>query len=323
MGRDGSADRSDRLTAKILDGRDVWPRGAVAISGASGLIGSALVREFTSRGAEVRPLVRHAPRGPHEIAWDIDAGTIDAAKLEGVGAVIHLAGENLAQRWSSEVKRKIRDSRVKSTTLLARTLASLSTKPAVLLSGSAIGIYGSRGDEILDESSPLGDDFLAKVCKEWEAASAQAADAGIRVISLRTGLVLSKDGGLLRKLLLPFRAGVGGKLGSGDQWVSWIGLADYVRAVAHLIDSDSAKGPVNLVSPNPVTNQEFTDLLARVLKRPSLFSVPAFAMKLAMGEMAEETALASQRVQPGRLLQIGFEFQQPTLESALRDALTS
>jgi len=296
---------------------------SVAISGASGLIGSALVREFTSRGVEVRPLVRHAPRAPNEIVWDIDGGTIDAAKLEGVGAVIHLAGENLAQRWSSEIKRKIRDSRVKSTTLLARTLASLTTKPPVLLSGSAIGIYGSRGDEMLDESSSLGDDFLADVCKEWEAASAPAANAGIRVVSLRTGLVLSKDAGLLPKLLLPFRAGVGGKLGSGKQWMSWISLADYVRAVVHLIDSDSAKGPVNLVSPNPARNEEFTEVLARVLKRPSLFSVPAFAMKLAMGEMAEETALASQRVQPGRLLQLGFEFQQPTLESALRLALSS
>ena len=302
---------------------DSQPLRRVAISGASGLIGSALVREFTSRGTEVRALVRHPPRSPTEIAWDIDAGTIDAAKLEGVGAVIHLAGENLAQRWSSEIKRKIRDSRVKSTTLLARTLASLTTKPPVLLSGSAIGIYGSRGDEMLDESSSLGDDFLADVCKEWEAASTPAANAGIRVVSLRTGLVLSKDAGLLPKLLLPFRAGVGGKLGSGKQWMSWISLADYVRAVVHLIDSDSAKGPVNLVSPNPARNEEFTEVLARVLKRPSLFSVPAFAMKLAMGEMAEETALASQRVQPGRLLQLGFEFQQPTLESALRLALSS
>ena len=295
----------------------------VAISGASGLIGSALVREFTSRGAEVRPLVRHAPRAPNEIAWDIDAGTIDVAKLEGVGAVIHLAGENLAQRWSSEIKRKIRDSRVKGTTLLARTLASLTTKPPVLLSGSAIGIYGSRGDETLDESSSLGDDFLAEVCKAWEAASMPAADAGIRVVSLRTGLVLSEEAGLLPKLLLPFRAGIGGKLGSGKQWMSWISLADYVRAVMYLIDSDSAKGPVNLVSPNPARNEEFTEVLARVLKRPSLFTVPAFAMKLAMGEMAEETALASQRVRPARLMQLGFEFQQPTLESALRLALSS
>jgi uncharacterized protein (TIGR01777 family) len=321
MGRDGSADRSDRLTTEILDGRPTRARGVVAISGASGLIGSALAREFILRGTEVRPLVRHAPRAPNEIAWDIDAGTIDAAKLEGVGAVIHLAGENLAQRWSSEIKRKIRESRVKSTMLLARTLASLTTKPAALLSGSAIGVYGSRGDEVLDESSPLGSDFLAEVCKAWEASSAPAADAGIRVVSLRTGLVLSKDSGLLPKLLLPFRAGIGGKLGDGNQWMSWIGLADYVRAVVHLIDNDSAVGPANLVSANPVTNEEFTSVLARVLKRPSLFTVPAFAMKLAMGEMAEATALASQRVRPRRLLDLGFEFNQPTLESALRSVL--
>lgn len=321
MGADRAADRSDRVGTQILQGREPWPRRVVAISGASGLIGSAIVKEYTSHGSEVRPLVRHAPRTPNEIAWDIDAGTIDASKLEGVDVVIHLAGESLAQRWSSDVKRRIVESRLKSTTLLAETLASLTQKPRVFLSGSAIGVYGNRGDEILDENSSLGADFLAQLCKDWENASAPAADAGIRVISLRTGLALSKDGGLLPKMLLPFKMGVGGKLGSGKQWMSWIGLADYVRAAEHVIANENAQGPVNFVSPNPVTNEVFSDVLARVLHRPAFFTVPAFAMKLAMGEMAEEMALASQRVHPTRLRALGFEFKEPTIETALRSAI--
>jgi uncharacterized protein (TIGR01777 family) len=267
------------------------------------------------------PLVRRAARASNEIAWDIDAGTIESSKLEGVDVAIHLAGENLAQRWTADVKRKIVDSRLKGTTLLANALAALTHKPRVLLSGSAIGIYGSRGDEILDENSPLGGDFLAELCKSWENAAMPAADAGIRVVSLRTGLVLSKDAGLLPKLLLPFRMGVGGKLGDGKQWMSWIGLTDYVRAAELVIANDAARGPVNFVSPNPVTNEVFSDVLARVLKRPAFFTVPKFAMKLAMGEMAEETALASQRVHPSHLRASGFEFQAPTLETALRAIL--
>jgi uncharacterized protein (TIGR01777 family) len=295
----------------------------IAISGSSGLIGSSLVRLFEQRGNEVRALVRRAARTPAEISWDPERGTIDAARLEGVEAVINLAGENLAQRWTSDVKRRVRESRVKGTTLLSRTLASLAAKPAVLLSGSAIGIYGDRGDEPLDEASTLGADFLAEICKEWEAATAPASDAGIRVVHLRTGLVLSRAGGVLPRLLLPFRLGIGGRLGSGRQWMSWIGLEDYALAVSSLLVESSISGPVNLVGPNPVTNEELTRTLARVLRRPAPFAVPAFALKLAMGEMAEGTVLASQRVRPRRLLDAGYEFRCPTLESALRAVILS
>ena len=294
----------------------------IAITGASGLIGSALTRRFTARGDEVRPLVRRSARTPSEISWDPERGTIDAGRLEGVDAVINLAGENLGQRWSSDVKRRIRDSRVNGTALVARTIVSLTKKPRAFLSGSAIGIYGSRGDEVLDETSSLGDDFLARVCQEWEAAAAPAANAGVRVVSLRTGLVLAAEGGMLSKFLIPFRLGVGGRLGSGKQWMSWIDRDDYARAAELLVSNDSARGPFNMVAPNPVTNEEFTDTLGRVMKRPSLVPAPAFAMKLALGaEMAEETALASQRVKPKRLLELGFEFQQPSVEGSLRSQL--
>jgi uncharacterized protein (TIGR01777 family) len=290
----------------------------VAISGSTGLIGSALAHRIERRGGEVRRLVRRPARTPSEVSWDPTRGTIDVDGLEGVDAVINLAGENLAQRWTDAIKRRIRDSRVQGTALIAKTLASLDRKPPVFLSGSAIGVYGNRGDEILDESSALGDDFLASVCKEWEAAAEPAVDAGIRVVNLRTGIVLSRDGGALPKMMLPFRFGVGGKIGSGRQWMSWIALSDYLEAVAFLLATKSMRGPVNLVSITPVTNDEFTHTIARVLGRPAVFAVPSFAMKLMMGEMAEDTVLASQRVAPRRLLDGGFEFSFPTLESALR-----
>jgi hypothetical protein len=294
----------------------------VAISGSSGLIGSALVRMFQQRRDEVRPLVRRQARKPNEISWNPQGEEIDASRLEGVDAVINLAGENLAQHWSTGVKRRIRDSRVKGTALLSRTIASLAAKPSVLLSGSAIGFYGSRRDEPLDEASPPGDDFLAKVCKEWEAATAPASDVAVKVTHLRTGLVLSTDGGLLPKLLFPFRLGIGGKLGKGKQWMSWISLVDYVEAVCHLATDLSLPGAVNMVTPHPVTNEEFTDTLANILRRPAMIPVPGFALKFAMGgEMAEETALASQKVRPHRLLEAGFHYQQPTLDKALRQLL--
>jgi uncharacterized protein (TIGR01777 family) len=295
----------------------------VAISGSSGLIGSALVRMFGQRRDEVRPLVRRKARAPNEISWNPEGEEIDVSRLEGVDVVINLAGENLAQHWSTRVKQRIRDSRVKGTALLSRTIASLRAKPRVFLSGSAIGIYGSRRDEPLDEASTLGDDFLARVCKEWEEATAPASDVAVRVTHLRTGLVLSTAGGLLPKLLLPFRLGIGGKLGKGRQWMSWISLVDYAEAVCHLATDLSLPGAVNIVSPNPVTNEEFTDTLANVLRRPAVIPVPSFALKFAMGEMAEETALASQRVRPHRLLEAGFPYQQPTLDRALRTLLNS
>jgi uncharacterized protein len=309
------------MTSQVLEGRESWTRMVIAISGSSGLVGSALVRALASRGNEVRRIVRGTPRSPTDIAWDVERGTIDRAKLEGVTAVINLAGENLAQRWTAATRRRIRESRVAGTAALARALAEMSAKPRVLLSGSAIGIYGSRGDEILDETSAPGNDFLADVCKAWEGATAPASDAGIRVVLLRTGIVLSRDGGALTKMLLPFKLGLGGHFGSGRQWMSWIAIDDYPRVVTHLLGAEAVSGPVNVVSPNPVTNAEFSRVLARVLSRPSFIPVPKIALDLLFGEMAEDTVLASQRVVPRRLLETGFDFQQPTLESALRGVL--
>ena len=294
----------------------------VAVTGSTGLIGSAVVRALTQRGTVVRALVRRPAKNENEITWDPERETVDVAELEGVDAVIHFAGESLAQRWSDSAKRRIRDSRVKGTAALSRAIASLTTKPRVMLSGSAMGIYGLRGDETLDESSTLGSDFLATVASEWEAATRPAVDAGIRVVYLRTGLVVSPHGGALEKLLTPFRLGLGGRLGDGKQWMSWIALTDYVEAVTFLLDAASIAGPVNLVSPNPVTNEEFTRTLARVLRRPAFFHVPRAALTLAMGEMAEATVLASQRIRPRRLLEAGFNFSLPTLEAALRAELT-
>jgi uncharacterized protein (TIGR01777 family) len=308
------------MTTSVLDGREPWTRMVIAISGSTGLIGSALVRALGARGHEVRRIVRGVPRSPTDIAWDAARGTFDTARFAGVDAVIHLAGENLTQRWTSNARRRIRESRVAGTEALARALVGLEKKPRVLLSGSAIGIYGDRGDEVLDERSAPGSDFLAEVCVAWEAATAPAAAAGIRVASLRTGLVMSREGGVLAKMLLPFKLGVGGRMGSGRQWMSWISVEDYPRVVSHLLSND-VTGPVNIVAPNPVTNAEFSRTLARVLGRPSFLSVPKIALELAMGEMAEDTILASQRVLPRRLLETGFEFQQSTLESAVRAEL--
>ena len=310
------------MTAPVLEGRESWSRMVVAISGASGLIGSALARALRARGNDVRRIVRDAPTSETDIPWDTRRATIDAARLAGVDAVIHLAGENLAQRWTSAVRRRIRDSRVNGTLALARALASVDRKPPVLLSGSAIGVYGNRGDEVLDESSSSGNDFLAEVCTAWEAATTPASEAGIRVVLLRSGLVISRDGGALAKMLTPFRLGVGGQLGSGRQWMSWISIDDYPRVVSFLLLNEKLRGPVNVVAPNPVRNKEFSRTLARVLGRPSLFGVPKFALELAFGEMADDTLLASQRVVPRRLLEAGFDFQHSTIESALRDEVT-
>jgi uncharacterized protein (TIGR01777 family) len=310
------------MTASVLQGRESWSRIVVAISGSSGLIGSALTRAFNARGSEVRRIVRDAPTADADIPWDTRHSTIDPAKLAGVDAVINLAGENLAQRWTSAARRRIRDSRVNGTSALARALAKLEVKPRVLLSGSAIGIYGNRGDQVLDETSSLGDDFLAEVCKAWEAATTPASDAGIRVVNLRTGIVISRDGGALAKMLMPFRLGVGGQLGSGRQWMSWISIDDYPRLVSFLLTNETLHGAVNVVAPNPVTNKEFSATLGRVLGRPTLLGVPKFALELAFGEMAEDTVLASQRVVPRRLLEAGFDFQHSTVESALRAEVT-
>jgi uncharacterized protein len=296
----------------------------VAVSGATGLIGRALVARLRARNVRVRRLVRTArPEAPDDIVWDPMRSILPPNDLEGADAVVHLAGEPLAHRWTAARKRAIRESRVRGTELIARTVAALERRPRVLLSGSAIGIYGDRGDEPLDEESALGTDFLAGVAREWEAASAAAADAGVRVTLLRTGIVLSPNGGALERLLTPFRLGVGGPIGSGRQWMSWISLDDHVRAMEHALATTGVHGPVNLVSPNPVTNAEFASTLGRVLSRPALIPVPAFALELAYGEMARATILAGQRVLPKALLRAGFQFAHPTLEQALRFELAA
>jgi hypothetical protein len=291
----------------------------IAITGSSGLIGRALVRALEGQGQGVLHIVRRQAKSDNELTWDPDRGEIDVKKLEGIDGVVNLAGENVAQRWSDDAKRRIRESRVKGTTLLARALAERTQKPRVLLSGSAVGYYGDRGNEDLDESSAPGSDFLASVCKEWEAATAAASDAGIRVVHLRTGVVLAKNGGALDKMLIPFRFGVGGKLSSGKQWMSWITLRDHVRAMVFALNANMA-GAMNLVSPNPVTNEEFSDALARVLHRPALFTVPRVALDLALGEMSE-TVLDSQKVKPAKLTSAGFTFELPSIEPALRAVL--
>jgi uncharacterized protein len=298
------------------------PPTTLVVTGATGLIGGALVKRLRSRGHTVRRLVR-AGGGlqPGDFAWDPAAGTLDAAALAGASAVVHLAGEPVAQRWTPERKAAIRDSRVKGTELIARTIARLDGARPTLLSGSATGYYGDRGDTLLDESSPAGTDFLAEVCTAWEGATAAAADAGARVVLLRTGIVLDPGGGALEKLLTPFRLGVGGPMGGGQQWMSWISLDDELRAIEHALFTDSLRGPVNLVAPTPVTNAEFATTLGRVLARPALIPVPGFALELLFGEMADATILAGQRVMPRALLGSRFEFAHPTLEQALRGVL--
>jgi len=295
----------------------------IAVTGASGLIGSKLVGALTAAGHRPLRLVRRDPSpGEDAVRWDPAAGTIDAASLEGVGAVVHLAGEGIAEkRWSAEQKRRILDSRVDGTSLLATTLAGLNRPPGVLLSGSAIGFYGERGDEELTESSGPGDIFLADVCRAWEAATAPAEEAGIRVAHLRTGIVLDRHGGALAKTLPLFRFGLGGRLGSGRQWWSWIGIDDEVGAIEFLLGADIS-GPVNLTAPNPVTNAEFTKVLGSVLGRPTLLPVPAFGPKVLLGsELAEQLLFTSARVLPGVLTDAGYEFRSPDLEGALREEL--
>ena len=295
----------------------------ILISGASGLIGSALVRALRSENRDLKRLVRRPASRPDEVSWYPERGEIDPRAMDGVEAVVNLAGENLSQRWTTGARRRIRDSRIQSTTLLARAMAQANPRPRVLVSASAMGIYGTHRDDPVDESAALGDDFLATVCKEWESSARQASDAGVRVAFSRTGLVLARDGGVLARILLPFRLGIGGRLGSGRQWMSWIARTGVVGALRFMIDNESLAGPVNVVTPNPVTNAEFTDVLGRVLGRPTFTMVPAFALKLALGQMAEDTALASQRVVPRRLREAGFQFELPALEAALRRELLS
>ena len=297
----------------------------VAITGSSGLIGGALARSLAGEGNEVVRVVRSGDSGPDRVRWDIERGEIDAAGLEGLDGVVHLAGEGIGDhRWSDEQKRRILESRTKGTELLATALAGLDAKPTVLVAGSAIGGYGNRGDEQLTEASALGTGFLAEVVVAWEAASAPAEAAGIRVPKIRTGIVLDADGGALPRLARLCRFGVLGKLGSGRQWMSWISLADHVAAMRFLLDPACAlRGPVNLTAPAPVTNEVFTKALGRVLHRPTFLPVPSFGPKLLLGsELAEALLYEGQRVLPDVLLDAGFEFRHPDLEPTLRELLS-
>ncbi len=293
-----------------------------AITGSSGLVGSALVPLLTSGGHEVVRLVRRAPRAKDEVRWDPEAGTIDAAGLEGLDAVVNLSGENIAgARWSEARQALLRSSRLRPTELLARTLAGLEKKPKVLVSASAIGYYGSRGDAWLTEKDPPADDFLGRLSVEWERAAEPAAKAGIRVVHPRTGIVLSPEGGALGKMLLPFKAGLGGVLGAGAQYMSWIAIDDLLGVLQHLVERADVEGGVNVVAPAPVTNAVFTKTLGRVLGRPTIAPVPAFALRLAFGAMADAALLASARVRPARLEASGYRFRFPELEGALRHVL--
>jgi uncharacterized protein (TIGR01777 family) len=294
----------------------------VLVTGSSGLIGAAAVDHLKGEGYEVVRLVRSTGGFPEqEITWDPAVDLIDAAALEEFDGVVHLAGENISTRWDEEKKRRIRDSRVKGTSLLCRALAGLQNKPKVLISASAIGYYGNRGDEILTEDSPPGSGFLAEVCKEWEAATQPAREAGIRVVNLRISVVLSSEGGALDKMLTPFRLGLGGHVGDGSQYMSWISQRDMVRAIQFCIEREDISGPVNAMAPNPVTNGEFTKALGRVLSRPTVIPVPAVVVRAIFGEMADEMLLASARGVPRRLEERGFTFEYPEIEGALREIL--
>jgi uncharacterized protein (TIGR01777 family) len=294
----------------------------VLVSGVSGPIGAALLPSLKSRGVQVTRLVRGQASGEDQISWD-PAKPLAPESISGFDAVIHLAGESVVGRWTSNKKTKIRDSRVLGTRNLAQSLAQAKDRPRVLISASAVGYYGDRGEELLREQSPSGTGFLPEVCREWEAANHPATEAGIRTVQVRIGVVLSPAGGALQKMLPPFRMGVGGNIGSGRQWISWIHVQDLVGAVHHILKIDLLQGPVNLVAPKSVTNAEFTKTLGAVLSRPTVFPVPAFAAKLAFGQMAEEVLLGSQRVEPAKLIASGYPFQYSDLRKALEAVLKS
>jgi len=293
----------------------------IAVSGSHGLIGSALVQALAQAGHEVVRLVRDGAGGTG-IAWDPERGTLDRSALEGIDAVVHLAGYGIAERrWTAPVKELIRSSRVNGTRLLATALADMVRRPQVLVAASAIGYYGDRGDTWLEEDSEPGTGFLADVCRAWEAAAEPARAAGIRTVTARIGIVLSPEGGALQRMLLPFKLGLGGRIGSGQQYMSWVACDDVVAAIQFAIEQSSLAGPVNVVAPEPVTNREFTQVLARVLRRPAFLPLPSFLARLAFGEMADALLLASTRVRPRRLLEAGYTFRFPTLEAALRHLL--
>src|ERR1700678_1158231 len=300
----------------------------ILLTGASGPIGMALLASFAPQGTEIVRLVRGRADHPGQVSWDPRA-SLSPAAVSGFDAVIHLAGESVIGRWTEEKKKAIRESRVLGTRSLANALAQCQAKPAVFLCASAIGFYGNRGDEVMNEQSPSGEGFLAEVCRAWEDASRVAANAGIRTVNIRTGLVLSAKGGPLASMLTPFKLGLGGRMGSGQQWWSWIHVDDVVGGIHHAMQAQSQvpensvstpSGPMNLVAPNPVRNLEFTKILASVLGRPAFFSVPEFALRIAFGEnAAHEMFLASQRVDPANLAASGYVFRYPELRDALEN----
>lgn len=295
----------------------------VLISGASGLIGSALAPALRVRGDEVVPLVRRAPANPNEVQWH-ERGSIEPKAMESVDAVVHLAGKNVAARWTEKTKREIFESRVTGTRVLAEAAAEAfrrAGRPKTFVSASAIGFYGGRGDEILTEESPSGGGFLAEVVRRWEEATGAAREAGVRVVSPRIGVVLAREGGALAKMLLPFRMGVGGKIGSGEQWISWIAMTDLVRILLRALDDETMSGIYNAVTPQPVRNRHFVKALGAALHRPAILPMPRFAVRALFGQMGVETILSSERVIPMRLQDAQFRFEYPELELALERVL--
>jgi hypothetical protein len=296
----------------------------VVLSGASGMLGTALRRALSARQTPALQLVRGTPASSSQLAWnpEADPAIADSDALEGLAAAVHLSGASVAgRRWTTDYKQELAVSRVQSTQALARLLASLRHPPQTLLVASAVGLYGDRGEELLDESSPAGAGFLAQLCKEWEAAAQPAADAGIRVVNLRFGVVLGRGEGALAAMLPAFRLGLGGRLGTGRQWMSWISLQDAIGAILFAIDTLGLAGPVNLTAPNPVRNAEFTHVLGHQLNRPTVLPVPATALRLAFGQMADEALLAGARVVPQKLMAAGFSFTHATIDQALAAAL--
>lgn len=295
----------------------------ILISGASGLLGSALVPFLTTGGHRIISLVRREPGpGKNEVFWNPVSGCLDPEELIGIDAVIHLAGENISRgRWTKKKKKKIMESRTRGTDLVARTIANLKPRPKVLVCASAIGYYGNRGSRILAEEDKPGDDFISRVCCAWEKATGPASEKGIRVVLARLGIVLTPAGGALAKFLLPFKMSLGGRIGSGNQYMSWISIDDAIGAIYYALSDSRLQGPVNVVSPKPVTNIDFTKTLGKVLSRPTIFSVPAWAIKFLFGEMGRELLLSSTRVKPQKLLETGYRFRHPDLEKALLNLL--
>lgn len=296
----------------------------VLVSGGSGFIGRVVCARFSAAGWQVSTLTRGADEpAKNRIHWDPAAGELDAASVSGFDAVVHLAGESIVGRWTDKKKQSVMQTRREGTALLATAAATAASKPGVFISASAIGFYGSRGDEVLTEDSGNGDGFLAEVCAAWEQGTAPASDAGIRVVNLRIGLVLGKDGGIISNTSVPFKLGVGGKLGSGRQWYSWVSVDDVAGAALFAAEHDTLRGPVNVVAPNPVTNAEFTKAYGKVLGRPTFMAVPSFVLKTLAPEMADQMLLASQKISSKQLQQAGFEFADPELAPALQHILSS